>query len=1194
MFDNGDGTYKYESFAEPIHFQDEAGGGWKSIDDTLVRETNPGRKGWRNKANAFQVSLPEVVGTDWVSIESSGGAISYRPVMAAIPLVGEPSPSAIGTVDPVKPKQATYKSAFGPGVDLEYVSTADGLKETIVLDRYRGKNVFTFDLATGDLDPRMTEDGGIGLYSAESTAPVYLITPPFMEDSLQNEGAVPAHSTDVSYMLVPNGSEWRVSVVADQEWLLSEERVWPVKIDPCITYQPYGTFENNGYTATMDSFVTNEYPNSNYGSSSELRVAYYPGAGVNYSYVMPDVQPLMDLRSAAEIQVISANLNMYCTWRYDHGTGAVVYAPIVGGWGEYSLTWNNRPSYDANMVSQANVTQGQRTRFPVTSAVQQWLNGGWACGWVFWGPANTTAHWTKFASREAGGPVFECCFTTRPKAQAEVLNPETTIAGAPTVRWTYSDIRYLDSAGVWHDFMKPLKRTEIQVKALGAADTTAVTKTVNGPLTVPVEPSEAEVPSPAWQNGRYLTRLRVITDVTGISAEAASNWTAWMPFEYRALASGSDGLGIEPYRAQDSAGGATVDLATGRLLLSRTDFAAPGLGGALGAGFVYDSARTADIGAGPGWQVSMPRLGFVGEQAPNPSFETPSATGFAQYWWASTASMVTRTTPGRTDAYSLKMARPTGSYGNLQISPASWDWGRAVVPGQSLDASAWIKTAGFVAGTDGGVVVKVNFYNESKAWLGCAASPPFIENTSSWRRIAVRGIAPSGAYYASLSVDALNSYGEVRVDDVSIHDGAMSFTDSDGTSRTFSQLSGGTYTRDPLAGTLAVKRTNAVRGIKPTAVGTGSITGASTDGSYAISGSTGYDAVKWNASGSTALQYVLDSPKVLSEAHVYLWDGRESPARTYTYKLQYSEDGTQFTDITPTDGLPVTTSGRSWLSRTFVPVKAKAFRVVALGNTSAGNEWFHVCELELPVTTLSEAPVAFDTAGRITGIADMSGNLIRYAYDAGGRLVSSADTQGRHADLSWDGDDLSQIDWTGVGSESQAPADPETGVVSYETVGDSFLVKRKADDGTYVTVTTYTYNGGRITGVTDADGVTAEVGYDSSGRVASITRASASVETSTTYDYGTANQVTITTTGGDESVSRRVEFSPALAYQVTKVVADPDGEALATTYTYDAYGHVSTVTDPFGRVDTYKADAHGNVTATTVNSTSTDDNVKLT
>jgi hypothetical protein len=125
----------------------------------------------------------------------------------------------------------------------------------------------------------------------------------------------------------------------------------------------------------------------------------------------------------------------------------------------------------------------------------------------------------------------------------------------------------------------------------------------------------------------------------------------------------------------------------------------------------------------------------------------------------------------------------------------------------------------------------------------------------------VRGVAPSGAYYAALSVDALNAYGEVRVDDVSVHDGAMSFTDSDGTSRRFSQLSGGTYTRDPLAGTLALKRTNAVRGIKPTAVGTGSITGASTDGSYAISGSTGYDAVKWNESGSTALQYVLTHPQ---------------------------------------------------------------------------------------------------------------------------------------------------------------------------------------------------------------------------------------------------------------------------------------------------------------------------------------------
>ena len=76
-------------------------------------------------------------------------------------------------------------------------------------------------------------------------------------------------------------------------------------------------------------------------------------------------------------------------------------------------------------------------------------------------------------------------------------------------------------------------------------------------------------------------------------------------------------------------------------------------------------------------------------------------------------------------------------------------------------------------------------------------------------------------------------------------------------------------------------------------------------------------------------------------------------------------------------------------------------------------------------------------------------------------------------------------DWRGINSRRVVAH--ESGVVTYVTTGSKLEVKRKRDDGTYVTLATYDYDAnGRVNKVTDADGVVSTVTY-SGGRVASIT-----------------------------------------------------------------------------------------------------------
>ena len=67
------------------------------------------------------------------------------------------------------------------------------------------------------------------------------------------------------------------------------------------------------------------------------------------------------------------------------------------------------------------------------------------------------------------------------------------------------------------------------------------------------------------------------------------------------------------------------------------------------------------------------------------------------------------------------------------------------------------------------------------------------------------------------------------------------------------------------------------------------------------------------------------------------------------------------------------------------------------------------------------------------------------------------------------------------------------------------------------------------------------------------------------------------------------ETQPAAAYsydsagRVAKQVLSPrdgEGEDLATSYTYDCYGHVASETDPAGNVTQYRYDGNGNLVET--------------
>ncbi|MCL2504604.1 MAG: hypothetical protein FWE94_08485, partial [Coriobacteriia bacterium] len=331
--DNRDGTYTLEGHLAPIHYLDPATGAYEGIDSSLVATDGAGivscygapgtAAGFTNRSNAFSVFLPEALSPDGapLAITAPQGALLITPADSG---AGDGGPGGRAGQDgpqgPVSSDERltaqmaaqedvsharrldgsggnalAYDGAFkskGAGISLDYRSLARGIKETIVLDSPVDDPTFGFTLSSADLIPSLNEDGSVTLASRADGEEVFLMPAPYMEDSSEDGAGEPARSNDVHYLLTATGHDgqsgqdtWRLDVVADKGWFDDASRVFPVRVDPTTYY----THVTGRTMYDADAFVTSAFPSTNYGYDPELKAGYYSGAGINYTFVKPDL-----------------------------------------------------------------------------------------------------------------------------------------------------------------------------------------------------------------------------------------------------------------------------------------------------------------------------------------------------------------------------------------------------------------------------------------------------------------------------------------------------------------------------------------------------------------------------------------------------------------------------------------------------------------------------------------------------------------------------------------------------------------------------------------------------------------------------------------------------------------------------------------------------------------------------------------
>ena len=344
-YENTDGTFTTEISENPIHFKEEHEKDWAQIDNTLVPAASG--EAFVNKANSLETHFSEQANENNQLVEIKDGDVSV-----ALTAVGPEAeaPSTIQnnfneSVAETTENEIVYPELY-PNVDVKYTVGTDRVKEDIILKEKPEEGTptsFSFALDLTGLTYETQEDGRILFSHSETKESMFYLDKPFMYDSFQPEGykenpgvtsfAEQSFSYEVEMKVVERENQLYVDLIPNREWLESEERVYPVVIDPTVV-----KFQTQA--KVKDTNIRSHFPNDTGGSETTLGVGLYQDAKQTNK-----IRSLLnfDLTSIPTgTQVLDASLNLRLVSVWNDTDLRIDLHEVTNTWTEAGASWSKR------------------------------------------------------------------------------------------------------------------------------------------------------------------------------------------------------------------------------------------------------------------------------------------------------------------------------------------------------------------------------------------------------------------------------------------------------------------------------------------------------------------------------------------------------------------------------------------------------------------------------------------------------------------------------------------------------------------------------------------------------------------------------------------------------------------------------------------------------------------------------------
>ncbi|MBP3336375.1 MAG: hypothetical protein J6L61_09665 [Ruminiclostridium sp.] len=361
VFQNKDGSKTMYYFDEPVKYTDENG----TVCDKSTKLSEADKDGYAfvSAENDINVYMPKQLDSETgIIVKSNEYTIEMSPVDSDKADVSDIIAETQNKYD--EHDIVEYINVFGKDTTIEYSAQLNGVKENIILDRYNGKNEFSFDVDTNGLSLK-DEDGYFSIVDDEKAEIVGAVSEVILFDSSKGENTIVPQGYVTGYTAVKNADgNYTITITLDNEWL-KNEAVYPVTIDPTIKLSSSGSGSSK---TILDAPLYSKKSTTNFGSYSIGTVGYQDstyGAG-RLIVRFPGLDSNATYKSLKANEIESAKLYMYeGTGNSGTSTLQVRYSSQTSGWAETAPTYANT-SASGSVMSTTKISKSGSYAFDFT------------------------------------------------------------------------------------------------------------------------------------------------------------------------------------------------------------------------------------------------------------------------------------------------------------------------------------------------------------------------------------------------------------------------------------------------------------------------------------------------------------------------------------------------------------------------------------------------------------------------------------------------------------------------------------------------------------------------------------------------------------------------------------------------------------------------------------------------------------
>lgn len=352
VFEREDGSFTAIISSGPVHYFED--GEWLEIDNTLI-ETNGTIT---NESNGFSVDLPSEITSDKnVTIANENAELSFT--MENI----SSSAAEITEIEPVDDETSLMMGLDNIASSVEYTSVmtntdlvydigADSVKESIILSSCPSQATdYSYTINSNGATLYLNEDNSINVVNNGQIE--FVIEAPYMFDS----NGISTDDIDVSLENIGE-STYTLTYSPDYDWLSSEERAYPVTIDPTTTVYS-ATAISEAFIGAVSSTATDLDKFHYLGADNKLYFKYSDSTSANFG---------------KNSVITNAEFSLYCEALTDDDILGVY--PITSTWNEPAEEETIEPVAESTDLLDYNVIvygeSAKRYVWDITEVAAKW------------------------------------------------------------------------------------------------------------------------------------------------------------------------------------------------------------------------------------------------------------------------------------------------------------------------------------------------------------------------------------------------------------------------------------------------------------------------------------------------------------------------------------------------------------------------------------------------------------------------------------------------------------------------------------------------------------------------------------------------------------------------------------------------------------------------------------------------------